>query len=115
MNIGDAEDLCNFAGNAAIAEQHEDLFSRLGLDQPDTGDVPIDEDVGRVEDFGDGCSGDQRLADMREIRRNDARHWGKDAPFRKILLYFIETFAKLLAELIQLAQLRNGFGDFRLL
>ena len=95
VHIGNRQDFGDLSGNTPVAEQHEDFVPDLGIDQALIGNVPIDKDIARIEDFGDRRARHQRLADMREICRDDSGDRREDPALGEIALHLIEALAKL--------------------
>ena len=73
--LGKGQDLEDISWNPPVAEQHSDLVPDLGVDQPRIGNVPVHIDVSGIEDLRDRRARHQRLADMRETRRDNPGNW----------------------------------------
>src|SRR5438552_2671357 len=90
IDTGNRQDLRDRSGNAPVAEQHKDHLSDLGIDQTFVGNVPVDEDVGWIEDFGDRRACRQRLADIREACRDYPANRRKDLALAEMALHLIK-------------------------
>ena len=87
VHTGNRQDLGYLSGKVAVAEQHQDFFPDLGIEQALIGNVPIHEDIGWIEDFGDRSARHQRLADMRETCRDYAGNWRRDPAAAEVGLH----------------------------
>ena len=67
-----------FPGMRRLPNSTKTSLPDLGIDQALIGNVPVDKDIGRIEDFGDRRARHQRLADMRETCRNYSGDRRKD-------------------------------------
>src|SRR5262249_47357512 len=115
VDTGDRQDLFDPARDAPGPEQHEDCVSDPGIHQKFIGNEPGYEDIGGIEDFGDRSPRRQRLADIRETRRNYSVHRRKDFAVAEMEFHLIETTSKLLDKFIQGGKLNFGLADLRLL
>ena len=56
VHTGNRQDLGDLSGKVAVAEQHQDFAPDLRFEQTRIGNVPVHEDIGRIEDFGNRCA-----------------------------------------------------------
>jgi hypothetical protein len=115
IHTGNGQDLYDPAGNAAPAEQHQDLAVDLGIGQALVRNVPVHKDIARVEDFGNRGARHQRLSSMCQSRGNYACDWCNDSAKIELALHFGKVGSQLLDQPVERSELNFGFGSLRLL
>ena len=98
--------------NAPVAEHHHDLIVDLGSTRALVGNVPVDEDISCVENFGDWRASHQRLAGIGNVGCDHPCDRRENLASRETALDCVHVTTNLPAKFVQIGKLNSALGDF---